>query len=164
MGLAAKPPAENFEIRNFYGNISEMIDSSNRLALSPALPELSRGRVFQLSDRVKFTLSTSYTYLDARDTAEDKRLENRSRHSATLRLSYDDHEDYGWSSELWDTWKGSYAFDGDTYSYHLLNLSLTKHWGKDFSLHLGMYNMLNKEIDELYVGHRVWFGGVEYRM
>ena len=59
MGLAAKPPAENFEIRNFYGNISEMIDSSNRLALSPALPELSRGRAFQLSDRVKFTLYVS---------------------------------------------------------------------------------------------------------
>ena len=154
----------------FHNKVKNLIDtyhvSANRYTYTNRTRAAIQGMEIELSRPFleNFTLSTNYTYLDARDTSEDTRLENRSRHTATLRLSYDDHKDYGYSAELWDTWKGSYAFDGDTYSYHLLNLSLTKHWGKDFSLHLGMYNMLNKEIDELYVGHRVWFGGVEYRM
>ena len=154
----------------FHNKVKNLIDTyhvtGNRYTYTNRTRAAIQGMEIELSRpfHENFTLSTNYTYLDARDTSEDTRLENRSRHTATLRLSYDDHRDYGYSAELWDTWKGSYAFDGDTYTYHLLNLSLTKRWGKDFSLHLGMYNMLNKEIDELYVGHRVWFGGVEYRM
>lgn len=160
----------NGRISYFENKVKNLIDTYRVTASRYTYTNRSRatlkGVEIELSRPLneKFTISTNYTYLDARDTSEDTRLENRSRHSLTARLSYDDHEDYGYSAELWDTWKGSYAFDGNTYSYHLLNLSLTKHWGKDFALNLGMYNMLNKKIDELYVGHRVWFTGVEYRL
>ena len=157
------------KISYFHNKVKNLIDTyhitANRYTYTNRKRAELQGLELELSRPLneKFTISTSYTYLDAKDTSEDTRLENRSRHSAAFRLSYDDKKDYGYTGELWDTWKGSCAFDGNTYSCHLLNISLTKHWGKDLSLSLGMYNMLDKEIDELYVGHRVWFGGMECR-
>ena len=114
------------------------------------------------SDR--WTLETGYTYLDAQDSALHTRLDNRSRHTWTTSLTYDDHKEYGFTGKIWDSFHGQYHFDGADYTYHAVNLSLQKHWGKTYQMTLGLYNIGNKKIDDLYVNGREWYVGMEYKM
>ncbi len=112
-----------------------------------------------LNDR--WTFSGGYTYLDAQDTKAGSRLENRSRHTLTASLDYDDHEPYGFTGKLWDSFHGNYYFDGADYTYHAINLSVQKHWAKAYTLTAGLYNIGNKKVDDLYVNGCEWFVGME---
>lgn len=110
----------------------------------------------------KWTIEGSYTYLDGRDISGDSRLSNRSRHTLKAGLSYDSGSSYGVTGSIWSTFKKDFRFDEKDYTWNELNLSLQKHWGKAYTLTLGLYNLANRRIDALYVPGREWFSGLEY--
>lgn len=111
----------------------------------------------------RWTVRGTYTYLDGRDSSEDTRLPNRSRHTAMLSLSYDSKDPYGFSGMVWSTLKKDFYFDDRNYSWNELNLSLRKHWGKSLTAAFGLYNLLDREIDTLYIHGRSWFMGMEMK-
>lgn len=111
----------------------------------------------------RWTVRGTYTYLDGRDSSEDTRLPNRSRHTAMLSLSYDSKDPYGFSGMVWSTLKKDFYFDDRNYSWNELNLSLRKHWGKSLTAVFGLYNLLDREINTLYVHGRSWFAGMEMK-
>lgn len=113
-----------------------------------------------ISDR--WTMDGSYTYLDGRDISGGSRLSNRSRHTWKAGLSYDGGNPYGVTGSLWSTFKKDFRFDEKDYTWNELNLSLQKHWGKVYTLTLGLYNLANRRINGLYVSGREWFTGLEY--
>lgn len=110
-----------------------------------------------------WTLGAGYTYLDAEDTNTHERLDNRSRHTFSLSLAYDDQNPYGWCGQLWDTFHGNYYFDGRTYTYSAVNLSLSKRYGEGRRMTLGVYNIGNQKINDLYVNGREWMLGMEWK-
>ena len=110
-----------------------------------------------------WTLGSIYAYLDAKDTLMHERLDNRSRHTFSVRLAYDDQAPYGWCGQVWDTFHGSYCFDGRTYTYQAVNLSLSKRYGAGKRMTLGVYNLGNQKINDLYVNGREWFLGMEWQ-
>lgn len=106
-------------------------------------------------------LKESYTYLEAVDKNTHEWLDNRSRHTWMTSLSYEGESPYGWSGTLWDAFHGNYRFDKRSYTYHTVNLSLQKHWGKERRMTLGLYNIGNRKINDLYVNGREWYVGME---
>ena len=42
------------------------------------------------------------------------------------------------------------------YTYNTLNFSINKKWGNGFSTFAGVDNILNKEVDDLYIDGRLW--------
>lgn len=111
----------------------------------------------------RWTVRGTYTYLDGRDRSENTRLPNRSRHTAMLSLSYDSKAPYGLSGMIWSAFKRDFYFDDRNYTWNEVNLSLQKHWGEKFTASFGLYNLLNKKIDALYIHGRSWFAGMEMK-
>lgn len=111
----------------------------------------------------RWTVRGTYTYLDGRDRSEDTRLPNRSRHTAMVALSYDSKAPYGLSGMIWSAFKKDFYFDDRNYTWNEVNLSLQKHWGEKFTASFGLYNLLDKKIDALYIHGRAWFAGIEMK-
>lgn len=111
----------------------------------------------------RWTVRGTYTYLDGRDRSENTRLPNRSRHTAMLSLSYDSKAPYGLSGMIWSAFKRDFYFDDRNYTWNEVNLSLQKHWGEKFTASFGLYNLLDKKIDALYIHGRSWFAGMEMK-
>lgn len=111
----------------------------------------------------RWTVRGTYTYLDGRDRSENRRLPNRSRHTAMLSLSYDSKAPYGLSGMIWSAFKKDFYFDDRNYTWNEVNLSLQKHWGEKFTASFGLYNLLDKKIDALYIHGRSWFAGMEMK-
>lgn len=111
----------------------------------------------------RWTVRGTYTYLDGRDRSEDTRLPNRSRHTAMLSLSYDSKAPYGLSGMIWSAFKRDFYFDDRNYTWNEVNLSLQKHWGEKFTASFGLYNLLDRKIDALYIHGRSWFAGMEMK-
>ena len=163
VGLEWERGKSSGRITWFENRVSHLIDltpiTSRLYTYENVNRALLRGLEFSISHPLssRLTATGGYTYLDARDRDTESRLPNRSRHTLTARLSYDDHRDYGYTAELWDSLKDGYYFDSQSYTYHLLSLSLSRHWGKAWNLTAGLYNMANKKISPLYVYGREWF-------
>lgn len=104
----------------------------------------------------------SYVYLDAKD-GDKARLDYRPRQTVVGSLTYGGNNPYGWSGSLWDAWQGNYRFDGQSYSYHLWNASVQKHWNKAWTVTAGIYNIGNKKIDKLYITGREWMLGLKHQ-
>ncbi len=118
----------------------------------------------RLNDRLLFTMS--HVYLDAKGAKKgqpEARLDSRAKNTFIAKFIYDDHQDYGWVGTLWDRFAGDYQFDGARYSYALLNLSIRKKWSDSMSLSLSLYNLLDKEVDDLYIKGREWSVGAELK-
>lgn len=105
----------------------------------------------------------SHVYLDAENKTDGTMLDNRARHTVTAALFYDDHDDYGWSGAIWDTFQDHYRFDDEAYTFQTLNTSIRKRWD-DWSMTAGVYNWLDKKVDDLYVHGREWFTGMQVRL
>lgn len=159
------------KISYFHSRVKNLIDTEGGADTHYIYRYLNRSRVAvqgieaELSHTLgtRWTAKAGYTYLDAQDRSIGSRLENRARHQMTVSLDYDDGAPYGWSGKLWDTFEDSYYFDSQNYTYHLLNLSLQKHWGKALTFSAGLYNIGNKKVDDLYVDGREWFCGMEMK-
>lgn len=80
-----------------------------------------------------------------------------------LSLSYDSKAPYGLSGMIWSAFKKDFYFDDRNYTWNEVNLSLQKHWGEKFTASFGLYNLLDKKIDALYIHGRSWFAGMEMK-
>ncbi len=155
-----------YKISYFHNKVKNLIDTERESTWyhyvnrdEAKMEGIEASLTHPLNDR--WTLSAGYTYLDAKDTKADTRLENRSRQTLTFALDYDDHKDYGFTGKIWDSFHGDYYFDGQDYTYHAVNLAVQKHWGKAYTLKAGLYNIGNKKVDDLYVNGREWYLGFE---
>lgn len=119
----------------------------------------------RLGDR--FSLRSTYTYLDARDDTTDQRLTGRARHKLSLQLVYDDVK-HGWNGVLWNDWLSDYYYAegrGNTAvkkntSATVLNLVVNKKINDHLSAYFGVNNLLNEENTTLFYDGRIWRGGV----
>ncbi|CQR72757.1 Colicin I receptor precursor [Sporomusa ovata DSM 2662] len=120
--------------------------------------ELEGGR--HLSDR--FTLKTAYTHLDARNAKTNEFLDSRAKNRYSVQLHYDDSQNSGVSSILWQEWVRDYRYSDVDYSYNTLNFTINKKWNECYSTYFGVDNILDKKIDELVLEGRLWRFGMNY--
>jgi len=62
-----------------------------------------------------------------------------------------------------DSFTEDYYFNSKYYSFNTLNVSAMKRINKDLSVFAAVENILNKEIDDLYMFGRVWCIGAEMK-
>ena len=131
--------------------------------------ELSVGH--KLSDRI--TVKGTYNYIDAKDMTTGERLGNRPRSMSTLQIMYDDHRPDGYSAVLWDAFTYKYGFDAaqkrgesvhNDYSFNTLNFSVNKKWNNGLSAYVGIDNLLNRQVPDLYLDGRLFRVGMEMKL
>ncbi len=169
MGFFWERGQTSYEVSYFHNDVRNLIDTQydgNHYLYVNRKQAAIKGMEMALSHSFQDTwiFEASYTYLDAKDSSSAARLDNRSRHTLIGSISYDDHHSYGYTGKIWDSFHGDYQFDGKDYTYHSLNLSMQKHWGPGLLLTVGLYNIGNKKIDDLYVNGREWYVGMEYKI
>lgn len=116
---------------------------------------------YNFSDRLTFKLT--HNYINGIDESDGSRLANRPRSISTAQLSYDNKETNGYNITLWDSFTDDYYFNSKYYSFNTLNVSATKRVNKDLSVFAAVENILDKEIDDLYMFGRVWRVGAEMK-
>ena len=125
----------------------------------------------KLTDR--FIVKGTYNVLDAKDMSTNERLSNRPRSIGTLQLIYDDHKSNGYSAVLWNSFTHKYSFDAaqnrgtsthNEYSYNTLNFSVNKKWNNGLSAYVGIDNLLNREVHDLYIDGRMYRIGMEMKL
>lgn len=124
-----------------------------------------RGTEMEIGKHIsnRWTFKASHVYLDAKDKSNNFRLNNRAQNTFQFQFLYDDHKDYGYKAAFGDVFSNDYRFDGKNYSYNMVSASVRKKWGRRFSAVFALYNLLNKEVDDLYVTGREWAIGVEMK-
>lgn len=114
----------------------------------------------------KFSLRSTYTYLDAVDSTTDECLANRARHNVKLMLTYDDEKESGITATLWQDWLLNYRYELGTDSgvTHLntLNFVINKKFRSGLQAYFGVDNIFDKRSVNLFNDGRVWRGGVKY--
>ena len=118
----------------------------------------------------KFTVKGTYNLVDAKDMSTHERLSNRPRSISTLQLIYDDHKSNGYSAVLWNSFTHKYGFEEarnrgansyNEYSFNTLNFSVNKKWNNGLSAYIGIDNLLNREVHDLYIDGRMYRMGME---
>lgn len=119
-----------------------------------------------------WTVKGTWNYLDAWNDSDNRRLEDRSKYYGTVQLRYDTDNPYGISGVLWYEYAGDYFYKDPTTRaekyltagyYGLLNLSVRKSWGENLSAYVGVDNIFDREVPDLYLGGRGWRTGVEWK-
>lgn len=125
-----------------------------------------RGVEFEIGRHItdRWTVKTTYNYLNAIDAVSRMRLNNRARNTTTFQLIYDDHKEDGFSAVLWDQFVNRYRFNNQDYTYNTLNFSMNKKWTNSFSTYAGIDNIFNKKIGDLYIDGRMWRVGAEWKL
>lgn len=111
----------------------------------------------------RWTVKLTHNYLDAVNGRTDERLNYRAKNTTTVQLLYDDHKENGFSAVLWDQFSSDYRFDGQDYTYNMLNFSFRKKLGSGFSLYGGVDDIFNKKVDDIYIDGRMWRIGAEWK-
>ena len=118
----------------------------------------------------KFIVKGTYNLVDAKDMSTHERLSNRPRSISTLQLIYDDHKSNGYSAVLWNSFTHKYGFEEarnrgtnsyNEYSFNTLNFSVNKKWNNGLSAYIGIDNLLNREVHDLYIDGRMYRMGME---
>ena len=125
----------------------------------------------KLTDR--FMVKGTYNLVDAKDMSTHERLSNRPRSVSTLQLIYDDHKSNGYSAVLWNSFTHKYGFEEarnrgtssyNEYSFNTLNFSVNKKWNNGLSAYIGIDNLLNREVHDLYIDGRMFRVGMEMKL
>lgn len=125
----------------------------------------------KLTDR--FIVKGTYNLVDAKDMSTNERLSNRPRSVSTLQLIYDDHKSNGYSAVLWNSFTHKYGFEEarnrgansyNEYSFNTLNFSVNKKWNNGLSAYVGIDNLLNREVHDLYIDGRMFRVGMEMKL
>ena len=131
--------------------------------------ELSIGHKFTN----RFMVKGTYNLVDAKDMSTNERLSNRPRSVSTLQLIYDDHKSNGYSAILWNSFTHKYGFEEarnrgtssyNEYSFNTLNFSINKKWNNGLSAYVGIDNLLNREVHDLYIDGRMYRIGMEMKL
>lgn len=117
-----------------------------------------------------WTIKGTWNYLSAWDDSENKRLTERARYYGTIQLMYDSPNPYGFSGVFWYEYANDYLYEDaeDTdilhnQNYNLFNISLTKKWGEKLSAFVGVDNIFNHDLPDIYIAGRTWRTGVEWK-
>ncbi len=118
----------------------------------------------------KWTLKATSNWLDAMNESENTRIEGRARNITTLQLSYDDGDDNGWNSVLWNEWvsnmhgASSHGTTGslEDYTYNTTNFVINKKFGKGNRVYAGVDNIFDKKIPSIYLEGTIWRVGAEW--
>lgn len=125
----------------------------------------------KLTDR--FIVKGTYNLVDSKDMSTHERLSNRPRSISTLQLIYDDHKSNGYSAVLWNSFTHKYGFEEarnrgtssyNEYSFNTLNFSVNKKWNNGLSAYVGIDNLLNREVHDLYIDGRMFRVGMEMKL
>ena len=125
----------------------------------------------KLTDR--FIVKGTYNLVDAKDMSTHEHLSNRPRSISTLQLIYDDHKSNGYSAVLWNSFTHKYGFEEarnrgtssyNEYSFNTLNFSINKKWNNGLSAYVGIDNLLNREVHDLYIDGRMYRIGMEIKL
>lgn len=116
---------------------------------------------YNFSDRLTFKLT--HNYIHATDESDGSRLANRPKSISTAQLSYDNGETNGYNITLWDSFTQDYYFNNKYYTFNTLNISATKRINENLSVFAAVENILDKEINDLYLFGRVWRVGAELK-
>ena len=114
----------------------------------------------------KFTLRSTYTYLDAVNSDTGESLTNRARHNIKLMLEFDDSVKSGITATLWQEWLIDYRYElgNDTGMTDLntLNLIVYKKFSHSFSAYAGIDNIFDEKNTKLFSDGRIWRIGTKY--
>ena len=125
----------------------------------------------KITDRL--IVKGTYNLVDAKDMSTHERLSNRPRSISTLQLIYDDHKSNGYSAVLWNSFTHKYGFEEarnrgassyNEYSFNTLNFSVNKKWNNGLSAYVGIDNLLNREVHDLYIDGRMYRIGMEMKL
>lgn len=123
---------------------------------------------YRFNDVLEFKVIS--TWLDAKDTTNDKDLTKRAKLSQIYQLIYDDHKDKGWSAMLWNQFDYKYVTDragngtpGEKKSYSLTNFTLTRKVNKDTRIYGSIFNMFDKVDDDCDLDGRFYAIGWEHK-
>lgn len=109
-----------------------------------------------------FTLIGNYDWLDATDDSDGTRLDYTARNTYTAKLMWTDPAQTGWSVTAWNKWYTDYTGDGESfYSGNTFNFVVNKRWGDKYRAYVGIDNLFDKEVSELYYYGRLWRAGFE---
>ncbi len=142
----------------FVNKLDNMIEeawlSSNQYTYQNIDKATLQGVEAELSYPLSDTLSWSanYTNLDATNEKDNSRLTNRARHKLASRLAYNDNDSF--RANLWCEFYGDFLYDaGDKVtknkSYALWNVNMEKELTKNYTLSVGVENLLNKKDEDL---------------
>ena len=124
----------------------------------------SEGVEFELERKFGkgFTFTFNYDWLNATDDSDGTRLEYTARNTYTAKLMWTDPAQTGWSVTAWNKWYTDYTDDGESsYSGNTFNFVVNKRWSDKYRAYMGIDNLFDKEISELYYYGRLWRAGFE---
>lgn len=124
----------------------------------------SQGIEFEIKHELGsgFTLIGNYDWLDSEDESTGNRLTYTARNTYTAKLMWTDPAQTGWSVTAWNKWYTDYTDDGESsYSGNTFNFVVNKRWGDKYRAYVGIDNLFDKEISELYYYGRLWRAGFE---
>lgn len=111
-----------------------------------------------------WTIKGTWNYMNAIDEKTGERIEGNAVHYGTVQLLYNDNKQYGWSGALWYEFNNDYKSGSESYTAHLLNLSVHKTWNDHFSTFAGLDNITNKKSGEgIFLDGRLWRVGMEWK-
>lgn len=124
----------------------------------------SEGVEFELERKFGkgFTFTFNYDWLNATDDSDGTRLEYTARNTYTAKLMWTDPAQTGWIVTAWNKWYTDYTDDGESsYSGNTFNFVVNKRWSDKYRAYVGIDNLFDKEISELYYYGRLWRAGFE---
>ena len=110
----------------------------------------------------KWTIKATSNWLDATDKVSGDRLDNRARNMTTLKLLYDDHDNWGYSAILWQQWANKYHYDDNDYNFTTTNFVLNKKFGEGNRVYAGVDNIFDKKISDIGLDGMIWRLGAEW--
>lgn len=122
-------------------------------------------------------LNAGYTYLDAKNKTENKRLTDRAKHQVTFGVSYEPENIYAWDCRFDIVSNFDYYFNNgdkgsmgnyvyETKDFTIANIMTSKHINKDTKIYLGIDNISNHQNFGPYADGnlgRVYRVGMEYK-
>lgn len=122
-------------------------------------------------------LNAGYTFLDAKNKTENKRLTDRAKHQVTFGVSYEPENIYAWDCRFDIVSNFDYYFNNgdkgsmgnfvyETKDFTIANIMASKHINKDTKVYLGIDNISNHQNFGPYADGnlgRVYRVGMEYK-
>lgn len=177
-GFEAEKGRTSGKITYFHNKVDDLINLNTAMGYVPGTGMVANGKYenvdkatvqgleFEGKQKLgsRFTLRSTYTYLDARNDKSGEPLNGRARHKTSLQLMYKDKM-HGLDATLWNDWLAGYRYTesgkNGTTGASIMNVVVNKKIGKQASAYFGINNLTNRKNDILYYDGRIWRGGVK---
>ena len=124
--------------------------------------ELTLGR--QISNNWDFRIDSNWTSSNNDTVGTGHATVGLAKNITTTQLTYDDLKPYGFNFVLWDQFYSDYrGTNGKDYTYNTLNFTITKKYGEDKRVFVGLDNLFDKVVGDINVDGRMWRAGAEVK-